>query len=226
MPLGSDRTKRAYEQWAAQYDQDPNPQLVLEFEDVLRVVDPKPGEAILDAACGTGRYTVAFHTRGADVLGVDFSAGMVAQARRKNPALRFVIADLREPLPLVADTFDAVNCAQALKHLPSLRTPVTEFARVLKPGGRLVFSVTHPEMDWNGYELRDQPTFILSRESDIYPYRFADYCDTIAEASLQLEDIYHVPVSEKIAHLLTPESFRTVQGRHQVVIFRAMKAAT
>ena len=137
MPLGSDRTKRAYEQWAAQYDQDPNPQLVLEFEDVLRVVDPKPGEAILDAACGTGRYTVAFHTRGADVLGIDFSAGMVAQARRKNPALRFVIADLREPLPLVADTFDAVNCAQALKHLPSLRTPVTEFARVLKPGGIL-----------------------------------------------------------------------------------------
>ena len=53
----SERTWHAYERWAASYDTDPNPQIILEEESVLREVNCQPGVAILDAGCGTGRYS-------------------------------------------------------------------------------------------------------------------------------------------------------------------------
>jgi hypothetical protein len=89
-----------------------------------------------------------------------------------------------------------------------------------------VFSVTHPDMDWDGYEMRDEPEFILSREADIHHHSFTDYNAAINDAGLELDTVVPVPVSERIEHLLTPESYRRVRGRNQVVIFRARKAAS
>jgi ubiquinone/menaquinone biosynthesis C-methylase UbiE len=149
----SERTRRAYDTWARSYDTDPNPHLVLEHDDVLALLSAQRGEYILDAACGTGRYTVDIQRSGAHVCGVDISEEMLSVARTKLPDVDFGRADLTEALPFRADTFDAIVCAQALKHLASLLVPVREFARVLKPGGRLVFSVTHPEMNWQGYDI-------------------------------------------------------------------------
>ncbi len=78
----SERTRRAYDQWASTYDSSPNPQIVLEFPDVLGLLAPLTGETILDAACGTGRYTAAIGERGATVIGLDFWAEMLAVGRR------------------------------------------------------------------------------------------------------------------------------------------------
>ena len=76
----TDRTKRAYENWAPTYDTDPNPHTALEYRPVLETLAARAGERILDAACGTGRYTAALHADGVDVMGLDFSAAMLALA--------------------------------------------------------------------------------------------------------------------------------------------------
>jgi hypothetical protein len=98
-----------------------------------------------------------------------------------------------------------------------------EFARVLRQGGVLVFSVTHPEMTWDGYEMRETPDFILSVEADIHHHRTEDYVTEITAAGMKVDRIVSVPVSERIEQYLTPESFRTVRGRPQVAVFRAVK---
>jgi len=220
----SERTFRAYERWAATYDTDPNPQIALEEEAVLHEVSCESGIAVLDAGCGTGRYSGCFFGLGAHVVGIDFSPEMLRRARQKNPAIPFVLADLESALPFRGESFDRVNCAQTLKHLPSLATAMKEFARVLRPRGHLVFSVTHPEMTWEGYEMQNTPAFILSAEADIHHHQLSDYRAAIAAAGLTLDRILSVPVDERIRTLLTPASFDTVRGRNQIAVFRASKS--
>lgn len=219
----SNRTLRAYERWAATYDHDANPQTLLERRQVLAALGPSAGETILDAACGTGCYAQLCVDAGCTVVGIDFSPSMLAVARRRVPLAEFLLADLNRSLPLASERFDAVVCAQALKHLPQPRPVLSEFGRVLRPGGRCVVSVTHPEMDWSGYAMRDQPRFILSAEADIHHHRLIDYERAFAQAGLENLEIRPVCIDEQIRHLLTDESYRLVAGRPQVAVFIAGK---
>jgi ubiquinone/menaquinone biosynthesis C-methylase UbiE len=219
------RTRNAYDIWAATYDSDPNPHIALEHPDVLRMVAACKGQRILDAGCGTGKYALEFLKSGASVVGIDFSEAMLAVAARRCQDAEFHEADLQRRLPFPDESFDAVNCAQTLKHLPKLSRPMKEFARVLKPGGILVFSVTHPEMNWEGYAMkdRDRSRFCLTEHADIFHHRFFDYIDAVDKAGFALDSIVQVPVSARIRKYLTPESYRAVKGRFQIVIFRLRK---
>ncbi len=220
----TERTRNAYDHWAKDYDSDPNPQILLEYENVVSLVAPSLGERILDAACGTGRYTSAFYLAGTEVVGIDFSKEMIAVAKTNFPNICFEVVDLMERLPFDRESFDKINCAQALKHLPNLSSPLMEFSRILKKGGKFIFSVTHPDMDWEGYELIEQPGFILSLESDIFHHRFCDYFSALQQAGLFLDRLVQVPVSNKIKDLLTPDSYEKVKGRYQILIIRAEKS--
>jgi trans-aconitate methyltransferase len=83
-------------QWnAAEYDA----KHAFVYEKARGLVDllaPKTGERILDLGCGTGALTAEIAARGAEILGVDRSEEMIAQARRKFPALRFETLNARE----------------------------------------------------------------------------------------------------------------------------------
>ena len=219
------RNQEAYERWAPTYDADPNPHTALEYEAVLEAVSPTEGDMVLDAACGTGTYTKAFRAAGAEVVGVDFSSAMLVVARQKLPDIEFVEADIAELLPFPDERFTKINCAQALKHLESLEPVMAEFVRLLKPGGLLVFSVTHPDMDWTGYVLDFEPGFVLSLESDVFHHELPYYQTVLEDAGLTLLDVVALRVSEKIAHLLTKRSFQMVRGRPQIALFRARKTA-
>lgn len=214
----TERTRSAYDHWAASYDTDPNPQNALEYQPVLEALDAKAGERILDAACGTGRYTKPLHEAGAEMVGLDFSEAMLAKARERLPEVEFVRGDLSEPLPFADASFDAILCGQALKHLPDLHVPMREFARLLRPGGRLVFSVTHPDMNWDGYELRPYDGYVMRAHADVFHHRFFDYFDAVETAGLSCRRILQLKVSEEIRSFLTDESFAIVQGRPQILV--------
>jgi demethylmenaquinone methyltransferase/2-methoxy-6-polyprenyl-1,4-benzoquinol methylase len=102
-----------------------------------KAIDPKPGERILDIACGTGTSTVPLAKAGATVVGVDFSPEMIAEAQRKHPELEFRVADATE-LPFGDDEFDAVTISFGLRNVQQPKVALAEMYRVLKPGGRLV----------------------------------------------------------------------------------------
>ena len=221
-----ERTRNAYEAWAAAYDAAQNPHLLLEHDTVLALVEPRSQDHILDAACGTGRHTMAFHHAGARVTGLDFSVGMLTVAAHKCPTVPMVMADLSDVLPFEARSFDKVNCAQALDHVPELRQPFGEFARILKPGGTVVVSVVHPDMNWEGYVRRDdaQGRFRLRSHADFFSHRFCDYFESFDHAGLRLCRLVQLPVGVTIRQYLTPESYEMVRGRYQVVVFQLLKA--
>ena len=103
------------------------------------------GRRILDAGCGSGPLFAALRDRGATVTGIDRSAGMLEQARRRlGDGADLQVADLGSPLPFPDDTFDDVTASLVLHYLEDWGAALAELRRVLKPGGRLIASVNHP----------------------------------------------------------------------------------
>jgi demethylmenaquinone methyltransferase/2-methoxy-6-polyprenyl-1,4-benzoquinol methylase len=103
----------------------------------VRAVDPQPGERILDVAAGTGTSSAALARSGVTVVALDFSAGMIAEGRRRQRNLEFVEGDA-ERLPFGDDEFDAVTISFGLRNVEHPKAALAEMYRVLKPGGRLV----------------------------------------------------------------------------------------
>lgn len=104
--------------------------------DLLELLAPCASERILDLGCGTGHLTAQIAARGAEVLGLDASAEMIAQARRNHPQLTFDIADATQFE--VAKPFDAVFSNAVLHWVKPPEKAVERIAAALRPGGRFV----------------------------------------------------------------------------------------
>src|SRR5947209_15462440 len=83
---------------------------------LLDAANVKPGARLLDIACGTGVASARAAAAGACVTGIDFSPEMIAEARRRHPALAFQIADA-EHLPFADASFDAVIANFGIHHV-------------------------------------------------------------------------------------------------------------
>jgi GrpB-like predicted nucleotidyltransferase (UPF0157 family)/SAM-dependent methyltransferase len=126
------------------------------------------GKHVLDVGCAAGHLSALLAERGADVLGVDSSAGMVAVARRKfGEVARFEVADITRPLPVEDGSIDVITASLVLHYVRDWGPTLTEFRRVLKPGGALVFSVHHPGEDWRWFGKEDY--FELELLEDEFP---------------------------------------------------------
>src|SRR5262249_3771256 len=119
------------------------------------VGDPA-GLVALDLGCGTGRHALWLAAARARVTAVDFSEGMLAEARRKPGAERVWVLshDMHGPLPLGDATFDLVVSGLVLEHLRDLGPFFAEARRVLRPGGRAVITAMHPAMFLRGAMAR------------------------------------------------------------------------
>jgi trans-aconitate methyltransferase len=107
--------------------------------DLLGLLDPRPGERILDVGCGTGQLTAEIAAAGAQVTGIDNSPAMIGQARQNAPALRFEVQDVCA-LPY-REEFDAVFSNAVLHWVRRTDEAAASMARALKPGGRLVMEM-------------------------------------------------------------------------------------
>lgn len=107
----------------------------------------QPGDTVLDVACGTGDLTHAFATGSPAqrIIGVDYTQPMLVIAARKrrrlaqadSPRVEYRWADATD-LPFDDASFDVVSIAFGIRNVQEPRRALAEFARVLRPGGRLV----------------------------------------------------------------------------------------
>jgi ubiquinone/menaquinone biosynthesis C-methylase UbiE len=103
---------------------------------LLELLDPRPGERILDVGCGTGQLTADIARSGAHATGLDQSPEMLAEARKNFPALTFIEADAASFQ--FDEPFDAVFSNAALHWVKDAEGAARSIARVLRPGGRFV----------------------------------------------------------------------------------------
>jgi ubiquinone/menaquinone biosynthesis C-methylase UbiE len=152
MGMSSSAIQSGYDRWAAVYDHDGNPLQALEGPIVREAIGDPRGLSVLDLGCGTGRHALWLAKAGAAVTAVDFSQGMLAEARGKPGAdrIRFVTHDLHEPLPFPPASFDLIVSGLVLEHLRELTHFFAEARRVLRADGRAVVSAMHPAMFLRG----------------------------------------------------------------------------
>jgi SAM-dependent methyltransferase len=130
------------------------------YDEAVRRAD---GGRVLDLGCNNGYGTLFLAEAGLDVVGVDVSTRMLAEARARSAThrTRFLEVDgLR--LPFAADAFDLVTSFQVIEHIADTARYLEEVGRVLKPGGVAMFSTPNARIrldpgmpPWNMFHVRE-----------------------------------------------------------------------
>jgi ubiquinone/menaquinone biosynthesis C-methylase UbiE len=118
---------------------------------VFQLVGDVAGQRVLDLACGNGYISRRFARQGAAVIGVDANAPIIARARareaREPLGITYHVADAAHLEMLEDGLFDLVICNMALMDIADAAGTIQEAARVLRPVGRFIASISHPCFD-------------------------------------------------------------------------------
>lgn len=125
-----------------------------------RLLGIRPGEWVLEIACGNGVFSRRMAQLGAHVVATDFSEALIEAARARSSEFadrleyRLVDATVEDQLLLLGERrFDAAACSMGLMDMASIEPLMSALNRLLKPGGRFVFSVTHPCFNTTGTKM-------------------------------------------------------------------------
>lgn len=171
-PLAYDAYQALAERYAAHIDTKPH-NAYYERPATLSLLPDVAGMRVLDAGCGSGLYAQIMLARGASVVALDASPAMLDQAQARlagdphKDRVTFHLATLEKPLDFLEDeAFDLVLSPLVLDYVWDLGPIFAEFARVLKPGGFLVFSMDNPVSSSFYYEIDDY--FQTHRVEDVW----------------------------------------------------------
>jgi ubiquinone/menaquinone biosynthesis C-methylase UbiE len=142
---------------------------------------------VLDLACGTGRLLPFLAKSCSEVVGLDFSGGMLAVSKRKTKVfqnIHLVLGDA-ENLPFREGVFDEIVCSRAFKFFPSPLKALIEGRRCLKSGGRFILSLETSDPLWIKILLRLVPPTIRSFRYE-WRYKKKDVLHLFEKAGLKI----------------------------------------
>src|SRR5262245_49054182 len=178
---------------------------------LVAVAALQPAEHVLDVACGTGFVArLAAHWVGAEgqVVGVDLNAGMIEAARAASVRGPGTTIEWRTgdaaALPFEKRVFDVVLCQQGVQFFPDRVRALQEMRRVLRPGGRLAFTV------WGA--IGDTPYFVVLADA------LTRHVSVAAGAMARAPYVLHDEVA--LRDLVTSAGFRNVRVRPTVKTMR------
>ena len=182
-------TQEGYDQWSAFYDQDDNPLIRLDHQEIDPRLVNLAGKQVLDVGCGTGRHAIPLANSGAEVTGIDFSDGMLSQARDKPGAsnVAWLCQDLASAWSLGNNTFDLVLSCLVLEHVREVNAFFREMARVCKPEGTVLISAMHPNMFLKGTRAGYKTANGRQHRIDGETHGVGDYITAGLEAGLTLQ---------------------------------------
>ncbi|MEF8807048.1 class I SAM-dependent DNA methyltransferase [Natronomonas sp.] len=203
----------------------------LEFPATTELIPEVAGKRVLDAGCGAGLYTEWLLSEGAEVVGVDASKAMLAEARtRVEGDVEFHEADLAEPLPFADNNFDGIVSGLVLDYIEDWKPLFGEFARVLNPGGFVVLSVKHPFDEFfdgdgeNYFAVEGRTKDWDVRDVNIPSYRrpLSAMLNPIIDAGLTIDRVVEPQPTEAFAEAC-PERYETESKQPVFLAVRATR---
>ncbi len=162
---------------------------------VEKMLAIQPGERVLDIACGNGIFSRRLAELGASVVASDFSPKLIEFAKQRTTThvdqIEYHIADATDENQLLAlagqgGQFDAAVCINALMDMPEIEPLFRAVAKMLKPGGRFVFSVMHPA--FNGISITMQPELPDYAQVPTYSIKISRYLSYEATKGLAISE--------------------------------------
>lgn len=139
----SGETARWYDSLAGERGSDYQQQVV--FPNTLRLLELKPGQRVLDVACGQGAFARRLASGGARVTGIDASRDLIERARKQSPReVTYVVGDATRLSGAVEGPFDAIACIIAIQNIEQVEPVFAGCAALLAPKGRLALVMNHP----------------------------------------------------------------------------------
>ncbi|HKY06784.1 MAG TPA: class I SAM-dependent methyltransferase [Candidatus Binatia bacterium] len=192
------------------------------IEPLLNAVRLKKGMSFLDIASGPGYVAAAAAKRGAAVLGLDFSAAMVAQAQALHPGVEFREGDA-EKLPCGNGLFDAAAMNFGILHLAQPERALVEAHRVLRSGGRFAFSVWCNPEETVGFqivlravELHGEPRVELPEGPPFFRYSDPEECKRglivagfESPSVIKITQVWRLPEGDGLFHAMRDSTVRT-----------------
>jgi SAM-dependent methyltransferase len=230
----AERSARDYDAMAAQYAAE-NAQSAhnayYERPATLALLGDVRGRRVLDAGCGAGALTAALAARGAVVTGFDISPAMLGLARQAlGGRAELLIGDLSGPLSFAPDgSFDVVVASLVLHYVRDWEPVLSEFRRVLRPEGAVVFSTHHPAMDWQLHSPADY--FAVSHVTETWEMGSGEYevsfwrrpltamCEAIASAGFVIERLVEPAPLPELADR-DPAAYQKIRTQPRFLFFR------
>jgi cytosine/adenosine deaminase-related metal-dependent hydrolase len=217
--------REAYRLASQSYDAESNPMLVLEQRFVERLLPSVAGLDVIDLGCGTGRWLAALaRLTPRSLLGVDLSAEMLAQAKRKlGGAARLVLADC-ESLPLPRSSADLILCSFVTSYLCDLTVFAEQVRRLLRPGGMVFITDVHPttsaSLGWRrGFHVDGEFIDVATHSRPIHEMALA-FEKFGMQTDAVLEPEFGDPELELFKRAGKTEAFRAAAGHPAVLILQ------
>ncbi|NOT05051.1 MAG: class I SAM-dependent methyltransferase [Anaerolineales bacterium] len=192
------QTKLNYDQIAPDYNQRyPDSQPWERGQALLNLASQLKAKTILEAGSGTGFWLNMLHQVTPRLYGLDFSAGMIAQAR-KQPAPIKLTRGTATQLPYQSGTFDLLYCVDAIHHFGDHRAFIAEAFRVLKKGGALAIIGHDP------HEVDPSNWYIYNYFDSVYETDLRRYPSGKSVVNWMIADGFHtvsVQVAERIVNI-------------------------
>jgi ubiquinone/menaquinone biosynthesis C-methylase UbiE len=212
----------AYDHWAPCYPPQPhNPLMRAEQRAMLEQWPGVSGARALDLACGTGRYgSVLSATGAAEITSLDFSPEML----RRSGSPRRVRADMTR-LPFASAVFDIVVSGLAVGHAADLQQWMNEVARVLAPGGSLLYSDFHADAAATGMTRSFVDDEQRRRSVSHFSHALKDHRRAARNAGLSIAAVRELRVGYELRESFpgSPLFYRRWHGLPVVLVIRARK---
>lgn len=188
------------------------------------------GKTVLDFGCGTGIVSELLIMRGADVVSLDNDAQMIKRAReRLGKRGDVLLFDLNNTFKLFPDsTFDLIYSSMVIHRVKDLNQLFSEYSRILKPGGVLIFSANHPELP----DSRQYPVSGYAKQGDfwkgyqaynLYTNRpWSKITNTLSENHFNVDSIISPKPTEECRHKY-PEEYNRLKNHPHFISIRAIR---
>lgn len=199
-----DITKNSYDSLAEAYDKKNATSLANAYYERPAIISLLPKDIskkiFVDAGCGSGTLSLYLEQQEAQVIAFDYSQGLINLAKKRLKTTNIRVANLENPLDFIEDgSVDVIVSSLVLHYIENWFSVFTEFNRILKPDGKIVFSIHHPHQDWYWFELNNYFQKILCEDTwnfdghqltvQVYHRTLQEVFDTISQTHFYVEKL-------------------------------------
>jgi len=180
----------AYTRWSSSYDEDRNLTRDLDRSVTEKLLGARRFETALELGCGTGKNTALLVEISTRMVALDFSPGMLKQAKDKIAArnVAFALADLTKSWPCPSDSFDLVAFNLVLEHIEDIDFAFVEAARCAKRGALVFVSELHPYRQYKGARARFDDGSAGVTRVPAFTHHVSEFVQSAGRADLAVEN--------------------------------------